>query len=656
MQSVQRIVLKKGMKLFLLRFLPTSRRLRYGLIFGFLFVLALTQCASFLIRLILMAYLGSLGLKGAEIKRLTLCLKKLELNDVKIPLLTPLKGMSSMGYVQLKKASVYFSWKSLREKKPSLVKIEGLALPLDLRSSAPSSSISPYFFKKTHESLSFVDTSSFFPVMILTSNISLRSPVGNYELTFSGDYDYHAEKKKHVGLIVLKGKNSDLKGQILFELEGNSTFSVDVKLHALPVKGQGVNIYCSILQLQATRFPVSKDKLFVFSAAVKGAEIEPLTGMFSGGGLSPLDITFQGESDLDKLTYQGKLILSPEKKEIADIKGHTLLETGEGEASLNFSCPLEKLVTGQEAVFADFGKIESLSGEIMGKGKLKWFPEEIRPKKEGVVSLKAHLKSAKISLKNLKASLTFSDSFQLLAAEKTSAKVPGKLEGREGAKRSNLPPWGEVKATVSESLIAGIPLQQINLNMAFSESFESVLIRSFSCKAFEGTLHSPWIKLTSKGWESLVHFKQVQIKSLLKYFEAPNLAGEGKLDGEMTVVLSKEGTRLLKAKFHGTQGTIKYTPPQLEESLETKGGNMALEVGRDLHFSALDIILKEVGKELEAKVYIAGFNPKVMSGYPFEFNINVTGQLNGLAKDVLKNFHLSPEFYQKNQKKVQPNH
>jgi hypothetical protein len=140
-------------------------------------------------------------------------------------------------------------------------------------------------------------------------------------------------------------------------------------------------------------------------------------------------------------------------------------------------------------------------------------------------------------------------------------------------------------------------------------------------------------------------FKNIELADILKLTDLSNLSGRAKLAGNASMRYGlKEGLDVVQAELHSTSdsGLIQYNPASSDGEVVVAGQkevNMAFQVLSDLNFTVFNVRLEHAPNnpsEMQGIVKMLGSNPKVLNGYPFEFNIVTTGKLKDLVINTLQ--------------------
>lgn len=213
-------------------------------------------------------------------------------------------------------------------------------------------------------------------------------------------------------------------------------------------------------------------------------------------------------------------------------------------------------------------------------------------------------------------------------------------------------------------------MQDIKLEF-YASALGGISVNNFSGALFDGTISAHSFRKNIKDPEGSLtfdtNFRDIQLNDVLKISDIKGLSGTGKLTGTASFKMSDRGIELTRAQFRSSsaQGSLVYIPPAPPSEKSTapsdktktasnfEGADIALEVLKNLQYTLLDVTVASASntgttlsrepseaqqpENLQANVKILGYNPKVLNGYPFEFNIATTGKLGDLVLNTLNN-------------------
>ncbi len=199
---------------------------------------------------------------------------------------------------------------------------------------------------------------------------------------------------------------------------------------------------------------------------------------------------------------------------------------------------------------------------------------------------------------------------------------------------------------VSELIYKHLPLTQVVADISTSNE-GLIKFHSFKSNLFGGDISLHTFHQHGKTIEDGIQFKadcnNIELSDLIKYSDIVDLQAEAKLIGEGDFKYSSKGLEVLQATLRSTssEGRLYYKTKGDPEHVENQAAEIALKALEDLHFTLLEIIISPnestPENDIQAQIKLLGFNPKVLNGYPFEFNIQTTGQLGDLMRNAINN-------------------
>jgi hypothetical protein len=147
--------------------------------------------------------------------------------------------------------------------------------------------------------------------------------------------------------------------------------------------------------------------------------------------------------------------------------------------------------------------------------------------------------------------------------------------------------------------------------------------------------------------EVIVGVKGVDLSRLLERFHVKDISGTGSLDGNVPVVL-KDGTAVISNGHLEAQGPgVLHVRSEAAKSALSGAGDqvkLMLSALEDFRYESLSATLDMPGDdEVSVTVHMKGHNPAVLEGYPFAFNIDLTGNLAKLLAAVRRGATLSTD-------------
>lgn len=170
---------------------------------------------------------------------------------------------------------------------------------------------------------------------------------------------------------------------------------------------------------------------------------------------------------------------------------------------------------------------------------------------------------------------------------------------------------------------------------------------NFHSNVFGGEVSLHTISQDGKSFLEGVKFKgdcnNIELSDLVKYSEIADLQAEAKLVGEGDFKYSSKGLEVIQASLRSTspEGRLHYKAKSEPEHTGNQAAEIAMKALEELHFTLLEIAITPNDAtpegDIQAKIKLLGFNPKVLNGYPFEFNIQTSGHLGSLMRNAINN-------------------
>ncbi|MCP5368251.1 MAG: YdbH domain-containing protein [Hyphomicrobiales bacterium] len=236
-----------------------------------------------------------------------------------------------------------------------------------------------------------------------------------------------------------------------------------------------------------------------------------------------------------------------------------------------------------------------------------------------------------------------------VSAEDLSFTAEGtRVDGLSGRVRVTRP-WPLATApdqTLTARLIdAGLPLADARLVIGVSDQGH-VRVAEVSAGFAGGRLHADGLDLDpASGRQDLkLNLSALNVTNLLEVAKLDDASGSGVLEGEVPVTL-ENGELTIAGGVLATRapGVIRYAPAVPPPALQGGGQGVSLMLSalKNFHYDAMRLTLDgNLSKDLTAVLHIEGRNPEFMDGYPFEFNLNVSGALGQLLRQGLATYHL----------------
>ena len=143
------------------------------------------------------------------------------------------------------------------------------------------------------------------------------------------------------------------------------------------------------------------------------------------------------------------------------------------------------------------------------------------------------------------------------------------------------------------------------------------------------------------GWSRLTatfDLEGIDMQDLLAAADIGQVTARGRIAGRIPLVMSETGFAIRGAHLRAmSPGTIVYDPPG-EPSLSAAGpgGDLVAKALRNFQYETLELAIDgESGGAWSAGGVIFGRNPDVLRGQPFQFNIDISGDVEETVRGVL---------------------
>jgi hypothetical protein len=132
---------------------------------------------------------------------------------------------------------------------------------------------------------------------------------------------------------------------------------------------------------------------------------------------------------------------------------------------------------------------------------------------------------------------------------------------------------------------------------------------------------------------------------LLRLIDVKGLEGTGLLSGQLPITITDNAVLIKNGQLQTSDGgVIRYRSDQAAKALAGAGEQVDLMLSalQDFHYDALSLTLdKDESGVTRLLLRMRGHNPAVLEGHPFQFNINLTGNLDETLAAVLAGYRAS---------------
>lgn len=184
-------------------------------------------------------------------------------------------------------------------------------------------------------------------------------------------------------------------------------------------------------------------------------------------------------------------------------------------------------------------------------------------------------------------------------------------------------------------ITAPIPMEDPELVFHWVRSGNDPVVRieSAEAKFADGTIgvETTSIRLGAEEYKITLVFDGISLETLFKDWGGGRVSGTGRLSGAIPVTLGPDGPIITEGELVAEEdGFIKVHWGEERESLEAQGQEVALMVQAldNFQYRVLKVgVRRPANDELGLLVVLEGANPKVLNGYPFRINANISGDL-----------------------------
>ncbi|MCQ8104461.1 YdbH domain-containing protein [Methylomonas sp. SURF-2] len=174
-------------------------------------------------------------------------------------------------------------------------------------------------------------------------------------------------------------------------------------------------------------------------------------------------------------------------------------------------------------------------------------------------------------------------------------------------------------------------LQALQLNVRLNNRI--LAVDRFGMPAFGGQMSivQDTVNIDELPLKLTLEVKKLDLAQLLDSLNYPQLSGSGELDGKLPLSLTTDSIEIKDGKLHGLRpGVLRYDTPVTESE------NPAFSALRNLQYHKLQATLNyQADGDYRVGLRLEGKNPRVFSGHPVAFNLNLNGHLPDLLQKGL---------------------
>lgn len=209
----------------------------------------------------------------------------------------------------------------------------------------------------------------------------------------------------------------------------------------------------------------------------------------------------------------------------------------------------------------------------------------------------------------------------------------------------------------------GVPLQRLQLFKAKLDSHLDALEKaSLSWEAVSGQLLGGDFKLLPARLQLdrdnpiQLQLNGLQLQEALRLYPAEGLAGQATLDGNLPLLVSRQGVFIDKGQLQARQpGSLSFQSEQIRALGKSNPGmQLVAEALEDFHFSLLSSKLNyEPSGKLLFNIRLEGRNPSVEDGRPIHLNLNLEEDLPALLASIQLSNHVSETIQERIHQRLQ---
>jgi hypothetical protein len=229
----------------------------------------------------------------------------------------------------------------------------------------------------------------------------------------------------------------------------------------------------------------------------------------------------------------------------------------------------------------------------------------------------------------------------LIMPEAEFARVNGIIE-----LQSLSPLISKPNQTVSAALIdVGVPLTDALITFAI-EPGPRIAISEARLTLAEGSVETAPVSVDPFGTDTHIDLTvtNMDLSQFLAMAEVEGLAGTGLLSGTIPVDVRNNDVVISGGRLDATgPGTLRYAPGEAPAGLRGAGetASLVLAALADFRYEKLWLTLDRAsGGETDLGLHVRGSNPDFFDGYPIEFNLSLTGELDRILRDSLVGYRI----------------
>ena len=198
---------------------------------------------------------------------------------------------------------------------------------------------------------------------------------------------------------------------------------------------------------------------------------------------------------------------------------------------------------------------------------------------------------------------------------------------------------GEQRLTVRR-MVAGVPLEDADARFTIRHDRGGFAIDlgEAGAKLSGGQVRVGQALFRNGSADLRVGIADLPLERLLEDWKVQGLEGTGMIAGSLPVALRPTGVAIGDGRLLSlTPGVIRVDFGSARETLAGAGSQVELAVQtlENFHYERMTLgVSKPLGGELTLAVGLDGKNPDVLDGYPFRFNVNLSGRLEPILEAI----------------------
>ena len=196
-------------------------------------------------------------------------------------------------------------------------------------------------------------------------------------------------------------------------------------------------------------------------------------------------------------------------------------------------------------------------------------------------------------------------------------------------------------------LVAGVPITDVEavFHIPRSRRGMTVVLNEAAATLAGGRIRVGRVVYRGGAADLQVGISNLPLEQLLEDWKVEGLKGTGLIAGSLPVSIRPKGVAIKDGSLLSLRpGVIQVDFGSARQTLRNAGDQVDLAVRtlEDFHYNTLTLgVSKPFGGELELRVGLNGKNPAALDGYPFRFNVNLSGKLEPILEAIQSGERLS---------------